>query len=104
MYYFFFNFLIQFEDPVAKPHRAPMYKSDAELLEEVRRENPQLLDTAMKKDEELYDRLKSVYVSSTDPAPDPRAAEKENRPLPRDVRQHYQVNYILYKGETVDFL
>jgi len=80
----------KFEDPVAKPHRAPMYKSDADLLEEVRRENPQLLDTAMKKDEELYDRLKSVYVSSTDPAPDPRAAEKENRPLPRDVRQHYQ--------------
>ena len=39
----------KFEDPVAKPHRAPMYKSDAELLEEVRRENPQLLDTAMKK-------------------------------------------------------
>ena len=78
-----------------------MYKSDADLLEEVRRENPQLLDTAMKKDEELYDRLKSVYVSSTDPAPDPRAAEKENRPLPRDVRQHYQVNHILYKSDAV---
>ena len=81
----------KFEDPAALPHRAPMYKSDAAVLEEFRRENPDLIATESKKDDPLHDRLKAVYVSSTDPAPDPRLGETENKPLPRDVRQHYDV-------------
>jgi len=84
----------KFEDPKAAPFRAPMYESDAKLLEEIRRDNPDMLDTAVKKDHELHDRLKSVYVSSTDPAaapaPDPRAQVQEDKPLPRDVRKHYE--------------
>jgi len=79
----------KFEDPAALPHRAPMYKSDAAVLEEFRRENPDLIALEGKKDDPLHDRLKAVYVSSTDPAPDPRLGETENKPLPRDVRQHY---------------
>jgi len=82
--------ITKFEDPAAAPHRAPMFKSDADLLEEVRRENPELLAETVKKDDTLHDRLKTVYVSSTDPAPDPRVEEREDKPLPRDVRQHYE--------------
>jgi len=80
----------KFEDPAAAPHRAPMYKSDAEVLKAVRRDNPELLQEVATKDDPLHDRLKTVYVSSTDPAPDPRAEQSEDKPLPRDVRQHYQ--------------
>eukprot|EP00090_Calanus_glacialis_P026837 TRINITY_DN42190_c0_g1_i1.p1 TRINITY_DN42190_c0_g1~~TRINITY_DN42190_c0_g1_i1.p1 ORF type:complete len:254 (-),score=116.32 TRINITY_DN42190_c0_g1_i1:144-905(-) len=82
--------ITKFEDPTAAPHRAPMYKSDAALLEEVRRDNPEMLETSVKKDDTLHDRLKSVYVSSTDPAPDPRMEERDTKPLPRDIRQHYE--------------
>lgn len=82
--------ITKFEDPTAAPHRAPMFKSDAELLAEVRRDNPELLEDTAKKDDTLHDRLKAVYVSSTDPAPDPRMEAQENKPLPRDVRQHYE--------------
>jgi len=80
----------KFEDPAAKPHRAPMYKSDAEVLEAVRRDNPDVLHSVAAKDDPLHDRLKSVYVSSADPEPQPRADDSSNRPLPRDVKQHYQ--------------
>jgi len=80
----------KFEDPAAAPYRAPMYKSDAEVLEAVRRDNPELLQEVAMKDDPLHDRLKTVYVSSTDPAPDPRAGQDDHKPLPRDVRQHYQ--------------
>ena len=81
----------KFEDPAAKPHRAPMYKSDAEVLEAVRRDNPDVLHSVAAKDDPLHDRLKSVYVSSADPEPQPRDDDSSNRPLPRDVKQHYQV-------------
>jgi len=80
----------KFEDPTAVPHRAPMYKSDAEVLEAVRRDNPEVLESVAVKNDPLHDRLKSVYVASSDPAPDPRAGEAADRPLPKDVRQHYQ--------------
>jgi len=81
----------KFEDPAAAPHRAPMYKSDAEVLEAVRRDNPELLQEVAMKDDPLHDRLKTVYVSSTDPDPDSSpSVEKVDKPLPRDVRQHYQ--------------
>jgi len=80
----------KFEDPTAVPYRAPMYKSDADVLEAVRRDNPEVLQSVAVKDDPLHDRLKSVYVSSADPAPDPRSGEAPDRPLPKDVRQHYQ--------------
>ena len=83
----------KFEDPTAVPHRAPMYKSDAEVLEAVRRDNPEVLESVAVKNDPLHDRLKSVYVASSDPAPDPRAGEAADRPLPKDVRQHYQVSF-----------
>eukprot|EP00092_Neocalanus_flemingeri_P036423 GFUD01039659.1.p1 GENE.GFUD01039659.1~~GFUD01039659.1.p1 ORF type:complete len:253 (-),score=88.13 GFUD01039659.1:129-887(-) len=80
----------KFEDPNAAPHRAPMYESDAQLLEEIRRENPELSSSAVKKDDDLHDRLKSVYTFSTDPQPDPRSQESVKKPLPRDVVRHYE--------------
>jgi len=79
----------KFEDPNASPHRAPMFMSDAQLLEEIRKENPEVHAATTRKDDELHERLKSVYVSSSDPRLE-EVHETESKPLPRDVTQHYQ--------------
>lgn len=79
----------KFEDPNAAPYRAPMFMSDAQLLEEIRKENPEVLSATTRKDDELHQRLKSVYVSSTDPRPE-EGQDTETKPLPRDITQHYQ--------------
>jgi len=78
----------KFEDPKSAPFRAPMYKTDAQLLEDVRRDNPELLEEIVTKDEKLLDRLKTVYVSSSEAQPEPDL--NPDKPLPKDVRQHYQ--------------
>jgi len=79
----------KFEDPNAVPYRAPMFKSDAQLLEELKKESPEIFSETVKKDDVLLQRLKSVYVDSTDPEIDQRLKETKDRPLPKDVRQHY---------------
>jgi len=79
--------ITKFEDPNAAPNRAPMYKSDAQVLEDVRRDNPELLEEMVTKDDKLLDRLKTVYVSSSDAQPEPEL--NPDKPLPIDVRQHY---------------
>ena len=83
--------ITKFEDPTAAPHRAPMYKADADLMEEVRKSE----EGIHKVGDQLLDRLKTVYVSNKDdePAPDPKQIENPDRPLPRDVSQHY-VNFV----------
>lgn len=75
------------EDPNAAAMRAPMYQSDADLLEEIRKQNPGMAEHAVRKDTGLHHRLKSVYVESTDPEvqvspPDP------SKPLPRNTSQY----------------
>ena len=82
--------ITKFEDPNAAPNRAPMYKSDAQVLEDVRRDNPELLEEMVAKDDKLLDRLKTVYVSSSDAQPEPEL--NPDKPLPIDVRQHYVVS------------
>lgn len=78
------------EDPTAPAMRAPMYKSDRDLLEAIRESNPHLLDAAKNKDMEFTTRLKDVYVTSTDPAVQEQSAhgQDSSRPLPADRTQH----------------
>jgi len=82
------------EDPSAPAMRAPMYQSDAELLEELRKTNPGMAESAVKKDSELYSRLKDVYVESTDPElenVDMKSSlkrEKPGKPFPKDTAQY----------------
>ena len=78
------------QDPKAAAMRAPMYQSDAELLEEIRKTNPGMAEDAVRKDGPLHDRLKAVYVESTDPAEVPEQGKREQpgRPFPRDTAQY----------------
>jgi len=80
------------EDPSAPAMRAPMYQSDAELLEELRKTNPEMAESAVKKDSELYARLKDVYVESTDPelenVDSSLKREKPGKPFPKDTSQY----------------
>ena len=83
--------ITKFEDPTAAPQRAPMYKADVDLMKEVRRTE----EGIHKVEDQLLGRLKQVYVSNKDneAAPDPKQIENPERPLPKDVSQHY-VNFV----------
>lgn len=75
------------QDPQAASMRAPMYQTDTELLEEIRRTNPEIAESAVKKDIHLHDRLMSVYVTSKDPE-SKEVHEDPTKPLPRDTLQY----------------
>jgi hypothetical protein len=49
-----------FEKDQATPRRAPQFKSDRDLLEEIRRTNPAIAEAAARKDDVLHGRLKEV--------------------------------------------
>jgi len=79
------------EDPNSPAMRAPMFQTDKDILENVRRSNPELGSEMKRKDEALHSNLKDVYVTSQDPSgvPPDQMAWKEadpNRPLPLDRR------------------
>lgn len=82
--------IAKIEDPRAPAMRAPMYQSDKELLEAVRASNPTLAEAMQKKDSDFDDRLKDVYVTSTDPPEDSSQQQRsrDRRPLPMDCSQH----------------
>ena len=68
-----------------------LQQSDAELLEAMRKTNPGMAESAVKKDSELYSRLKDVYVESTDPDSMGNAdmrREKPDKPFPKDTSQY----------------
>ena len=50
-----------------EPRPAPKYQSDAELLQSIRQDRPDLADAAIKKDSQLLTKLESIYVTSEDP-------------------------------------
>jgi len=50
-----------------KPLRAPHYPSTEELVENIRRERPDIIEESSKKDTDLLKKLQNVYVSSNDP-------------------------------------
>ena len=50
-----------------KPIRAPHYPSTEELVENIRRERPDIIEESSKKDTDLLKKLQNVYVSSNDP-------------------------------------
>jgi len=77
----------KFQDPAAPPQRAPMYDTDSLLRDAVKKSE----ENIHKVGPDLLDRLKVVYVDSKDNNPDqPRAPENPERPLPKDVSQHFQ--------------
>jgi hypothetical protein len=78
----------KFQDQNSAPVRAPMYQSDADLLAEIRNTNPEMAESAVRKDGELHTRLKSVYVESSDPELEPTKPNRPARPLPRDTSQY----------------
>lgn len=47
-----------------KPERAPFYPSDREILEQMRQSNPTFAENEAKKDDQLYDRLKTVRIGT----------------------------------------
>jgi len=69
------------------PRPAPKFRSDKELLEEIRRTQPEIAEAATKKDDHFHKRLQDVFVTSTDPVkfdPDSlKQVENPDRPLPR---------------------
>ena len=50
-----------------KPTRAPHFPSTEELVENIRRDRPDIIEEASKKDTDLLKKLQNVYVSSNDP-------------------------------------
>lgn len=50
-----------------KAIRAPQFPSNEELVENIRRERPDIIEAASKKDTNLLKKLEDVYVSSSDP-------------------------------------
>lgn len=69
-----------------KPIPAPEYPSAQRQREVVDKLKPNLKDMQHKKDHELDDRLKSVFVQSKDPEIEPK--QVSSRPLPQDRSQH----------------
>jgi len=80
------------EDPLAAPMRAPMYKTDSDLLDEIRKTKPEVADSAVKKNDELHNRLRSVFVTSNDPeiVENTDTSTSDFRPLPMDRNQYSQ--------------
>ncbi|XP_050575128.1 protein NDUFAF4 homolog [Bombus affinis] len=69
-----------------KPISSPEYPSVQRQREVVDKLKPNLRDTQNKKDHELNDRLKSVFVQSKDPEIEP--TQVSSRPLPVDRSQY----------------
>ncbi|KAK9301559.1 hypothetical protein QLX08_006114 [Tetragonisca angustula] len=72
-----------------KPILAPQYPSVEKQKELVDKLKPDFKETMFKKDPELHDRLKNVFVQSKDPEITPTS----HRPLPQD-RSYYSLDEI----------
>ena len=64
-----FNIESRTEKLLAKevPQRAPQYPSAQEMIDTIKRERPDIIEAASKKDTDLLKKLEDVYVSSQDP-------------------------------------
>jgi len=77
------------QDPDAPAMRSPMYQSDAALLDEIRKTNPGMAESAVRRDGSLHQRLKSVYVESTDPVLEESSSHPIHaKNLPKDTAQY----------------
>jgi len=91
--------ITKIEDPNAPAMRAPMFPSDKQLIDDLRKSHPELADASSRKDRELHSRLRDVYVTSADPAAaadeghEPIRKADPNRPLPLD-RTQYMDNFV----------
>lgn len=74
-----------------KPIPAPQYPSVEKQKELVDKLKPDCKETLLKKNLELHDRLKSVFVQSKDP--EITSSKQSHRPLPQD-RSRYSLDEI----------
>ncbi|KAG8223066.1 hypothetical protein J437_LFUL002014 [Ladona fulva] len=65
-----------------KPSPAPRYPSTAKEIERIMKENPEIVNQHLQKNEELYERLKEVYLTSQDIKIEPKKVAEGTRPLP----------------------
>lgn len=90
-----------------KPSPAPSYPSAVEDLKRALKADPNLNEKLDKKDPQLDDRLKDVYVTSFGRAEDDITKEKRNqsedRPLPQDRRQHEDFDFGLKEPDKVPY-
>jgi len=75
------------ENPKEPAMRAPMYQTDRQILDQIRKSNPELGTEMKSKNDVLHTHLRDVYVTSKDPAGiDPPEESKRqihpDRPLP----------------------
>jgi len=85
--------ITKFADPAAQPVRAPMFPSDADLLDKLRTAQPQISEAAHKKDDHHHTRLKDVFVTSEDPELEHEQVQNPDRPMPLDRKRHSE-NFI----------
>ena len=86
----------------AKPVPAPQYPSADKQRELVNKLYPDFVETHYKKNVQLDDHLKSVYVSSTDPESKPKKdGEVSTKPLPQDRGQPPSFEYGFYESHVI---
>jgi len=78
-----------------KPKPAPKFKSNIKDLERLLKDHPEIIEQSGKKDAELDDRLKRVFVSSSDYLEQKRIIDPE-KPLPLS-RKHVEDFELGYK-------
>ncbi|XP_077297845.1 NADH dehydrogenase [ubiquinone] 1 alpha subcomplex assembly factor 4 [Arctopsyche grandis] len=83
-----------------KPELAPKYKVDKESLDKLLKENPDIIESYSKKHTILDNRLKTVYVSSTDPEANPEMS-KSKRTLPLDRKSFQESDFSTWDPEFV---
>ena len=83
-----------------KPSVAPKYRSDEELLSQMRQTHPEVLAAAHKRNPELLDRLKQVYVTSEDVGNfDPDSLKQIEDPKKPHPKKENQVKHVLLREQ-----
>ncbi|XP_050075640.1 protein NDUFAF4 homolog [Anopheles maculipalpis] len=82
----------------AKPKPAPKYESNLRDLERVLKEHPEIVEEQSRKNVQLDENLRQVYVTSKDVAIDPKAAQTQDpdKPLPinRSTVEEYEFGHL----------
>ena len=86
----------------AKPVPAPQYPFADKQREMVNKLYPDFMETQYKKNVQLDDNLKSVYVSSTDPETKPKKDDEvSTKPLPQDRGHPPTFEYGFYESHVI---
>ncbi|KAF7268821.1 hypothetical protein GWI33_018167 [Rhynchophorus ferrugineus] len=71
----------------SKPIPAPKFEKDELDLQRLQKQYPEVFKEGLRKDEQLDQHLKDVYVVSHDPVSEIKQPQNPNRPLPQDRSQ-----------------